>query len=195
MTSLGNKKDIPAAATLASIENWYQRFLFLALHWKFHRPALAEYKSRKQCAADSGEQQQLQSFLDHHNIQPMDFECPGEKFVVVPIGNIGLGGFLHTRVALSIFWALRTHRTPIFLPGNQIDPMKKRSKPWLLAPEDCDRNDWQCYFLPVSPCTITHEQLATAPRYGYEKDEQDFFNKNGRLPPHLEDAKIIVFQI
>ena len=25
---------------LSSVEDWYQRFLYLALHWKFHPPAL-----------------------------------------------------------------------------------------------------------------------------------------------------------
>jgi len=177
----------------ASVEIWYHRFLYLAMHWRFHRPALAEHASRKRCP--SGD---LQSFLDFHSVQPMDFECVGEKFVVVPAANVGLGAFLNTRASLSILLALRTNRIPIFssasiIPKN-LTSSSSVSAGWLFAPAHCDRKDMQCYFLPLSPCTITHEEFANAPMYGSTKDERKFLSTNVRLPSHLEDEKVVVIQ-
>ena len=35
----------PSLAFLQRTEEWYQRFFYLALHWKFHKPALPEYQA------------------------------------------------------------------------------------------------------------------------------------------------------
>jgi hypothetical protein len=180
----------------ASAEDWYQRFLYLALHWKFHRPALNEHRSRRRCAAKDAKDgaSSMQSFMDQHKIKQLDFECRGEKFVVIPIGSIGFGAFLNTQASLSILLALRTNRIPIF-SSKSFFPWQKRKgdqDPWLLAPSHCDRKDLQCYFLPLSPCTVTNEDLETAPLYGSNRKEQKFLAKNLTIPPTLESERIVV---
>jgi hypothetical protein len=178
---------------LASTEDWYHRFLYLALHWKFHRPALNEYRTRKRCA-EKGETQSLQSFMEHNNIREMDFECRGEKYVVIPVGSIGFGAYLNTQASLCILLALRTNRIPIF-SSKSFFPWQKRKgyqDPWLLAPSHCHRKDLQCYFLPVSPCTVTNEELEAAPIFGSNRKEQKFLAKNLTIPPELERHKIVV---
>jgi len=181
---------------VALIEDWYQRFLYLALHWKFHQPALQEYRARKTCAEKDVKDgtNYLQSFMMDHEIGQMDYECKDAKFVVIPIGSIGFGAYLNTMASLSILLALRTNRIPIFTVRS-IFPWQKRKgerDPWLLAPNNCSRKDMQCYFLPISPCTITKEDLLKAPIYGVDRKEQQFLRVNVTVPPEIENERIVV---
>jgi hypothetical protein len=181
---------------LASVEDWYQRFLYLALHWKFHRHALPEYQARKTCEEKDAKDgnNNLQSFMKEHKIGLMDYECRDAKFVVAPVGSIGLGAFLNTQASLTILLALRTNRIPI-LSSRSFFPWQKekaRGDPWLLAPTNCSRKDMQCYFLPLSPCTVTEEDLLNAPIYGVDRAEQRYLVKNVTVPPELENERIVV---
>ena len=195
-TTTNPQNDGGGMDRLASVEDWYQRFLYLALHWKFHRPALDEHRSRKSCASKDTETgtDLLQSFMDHQEIRHMDFECRGTKFVVIPMGSIGFGAFLNTMASLSILLALRTNRIPIFSSKSFFYWQKRKGNqdPWLLAPSHCGRKDMQCYFLPISPCTVTNEDLEAAPLYGSTGKEQRFLFKNMTMPPELENEKVVV---
>eukprot|EP00536_Pseudo-nitzschia_multiseries_P016846 jgi/Psemu1/292734/fgenesh1_pg.1265_\ len=188
--------DLDSANFLASVEDWYQRFFYLALHWRFHRPALEEYRSRKTCAEKDTRDgtRYLQSFMDHHGIGKMDFECKDAKFVIIPIGSIGFGAFLNTQASLCILLALRTGRIPIFSSRSYFYWQKRKGDqdPWLLAPLNCSRKDMQCYFLPTSPCTVTIEDLKNAPTYGSTRQEQRFLRKNVTIPPELEAERVVV---
>ena len=182
---------------LASVDDWYNRFLYLALHWKFHRPALDEYRARKTCAETDAKDRtnHLQSFMSQHQIGRMDFECKDAKFIVIPMASIGFGAFLNTRAILSILVALRTNRIPIFSSKSFSKAIKKRKgdqDPWELAPTHCDRKDMQCYFLPMSPCALTKEDLANATIYGSTQQEQTSLRKNVTIPLELENERIIV---
>ncbi len=139
--------------------DWYHRLLYLAMHWKFHKPALEEHKLRKSCAKN--DEENLNAFMDHHNIQSMDFECSDAKFVVIPVGSIGFGAYLNTVATAAITLALRTNRIPIFSSKSFFPWQKRKGKidAWELAPTHCERKDLQCYFLPMSPCTVTNEEL------------------------------------
>jgi hypothetical protein len=181
---------------LASVEDWYQRFLYLALHWKFHRHALPEYQARKTCEEtdDKDGTNTLQSYMKEHQIGLMDYECKDAKFVVAPVGSVGFGAYLNTQASLTILLALRTNRIPI-LSSQSLFPWQKQKKagdPWLLAPANCPRKDMQCYFLPLSPCTVTEEDLLNAPIYGVDKAEQKYLRTNVAVPPELENERIVV---
>jgi hypothetical protein len=181
---------------LASVEDWYQRFLYLALHWKFHRHALPEYQARKTCEEKDAKDgtNNLQSFMKEHKIGLMDYECRDAKFVVASVGSIGFGAYLNTQASLTILLALRTNRIPI-LSSQTLFPWQKqkaRGDPWLLAPTNCSRKDMQCYFLPLSPCTVTEEDLLNAPIYGVDRAEQRYLIKNVTVPPELENERIVV---
>ena len=163
---------------LASTEAWYHRFLYLALHWKFHMPALTEHRSRKRCAGRdvASGKELLKSFMKHHEIGKLDFECRDAKFVVIPVGSIGFGAFLNTQASLSILLALHTNRIPVFTSKSFFSRQKRKGDidPWLLAPSNSDRKDMQCYFLPLSACTITNKDLHAAPIFGSNRHEQKF---------------------
>lgn len=54
----------------------------------------------------------------------------------------------------------------------------------------CDRKDWQCLFMPMSPCVLTKEDMENAPVLTPEELVQ--FRKEGKLPAHLEDERVII---
>ena len=136
----------------------------------------------------------LQSFMDHHGIGTMDFECKDAQFVIIPVGSVGFGAFLNTQASLSILLALRTNRIPIFSSRSYFYWQKNKGDqdPWLLAPSNCSRKDMQCYFLPTTPCTVTNEELEKAPLYGSTRQEQKFLFTNVAIPPELQKERIIV---
>jgi len=181
---------------VALIEDWYQRFLYLALHSKFHRPALQEYRARKTCAEKDSKDgtNYLQSFMKDHQIGRMDYECKDAKFVVVPIASVGFGAYLNTMASVSILLALRTNRIPIFTVRSLFPWQKNKGErdPWLLAPTNCSRKDMQCYFLPLSPCTVTKEDILKAPIYGVNRKEQHFLKVHVTVPSEIENERIIV---
>eukprot|EP01083_Nonionella_stella_P287678 979329_1 len=54
----------------------------------------------------------------------------------------------------------------------------------------CDRKDWQCLFMPMSPCVLTEEEVKNGTRLSNEELIQ--FRKEGKLPAHLEDVRVIL---
>ncbi len=135
--------------------------------------------------------------MDQHKIQAMDFECSEAKFVVITVANVGFGAYLNTMASMGILLALRTDRIPIFTSKSLFPWQRKKGDqdPWLLAPTHCERKDLQCYFLPMSPCTVTNEELEAAPVYGSNRKEERFLGKNLAIPSELESNRIVVINL
>lgn len=53
----------------------------------------------------------------------------------------------------------------------------------------CDQKDWQCSFIPMSPCVLTEEEMKNGTVMSSE--EVIKFRKEGKLPAHLEDEKVV----
>jgi hypothetical protein len=53
----------------------------------------------------------------------------------------------------------------------------------------CDRKDWQCLFMPMSPCVLTEAEMKNGTEM--TKEELIQFRKEGKLPAHLEDVRVI----
>jgi hypothetical protein len=187
---------------LGSAEDWYHRFFYLTIHWRFHQPALREHRLRRECLEMDARQgtRHVESFMEEHKIGRMDYECrhhnDTQKFLVVPVGSVGFGAFLNTQAVLSVLLALQTGRIPIF-SVRAFFPWQTRggrkTDPWLLAPTKCLRKDMQCYFLPPSPCTVTDQDLREAPVWGSTRTEQNWFAKDNLvMPPQLEESRVVV---
>jgi hypothetical protein len=180
-------------------EEWYQRFFYLAMHWKFHQPALSEYQRRKDCWNNATlysptKQQQQQLLLDfqaNHGIGNFDFECPESKFIVSPVGHIGFGAFINTQVCMTILIAIRTGRIPIFTIQSLYPWQKGDTDPWLLAPTHCARKDLQCYYMSMTPCALLIEDIRNATRYGLTRSEQRWLRKNQDIPEKLKHDRVV----
>lgn len=172
-------------------EEWYQRFFYLAMHWKFHQPAVSEFQARKECWNDDNLRLQLQQFQKEHGIGNLDFECQDSKFVVSPIGHIGFGAFINTQVCLTILIALRTGRIPIFTIESLYPWQNGDTDPWLLAPLHCSRKDLQCYYMPTTPCALLLDDIRNATRYGSNQKEQRWLRKNLDIPPDMKQDHVV----
>jgi hypothetical protein len=178
-------------------EEWYQRFFYLALHWKFHQPAIKEYQARKDCWEDITAHKppkllQLQAFQTKHGIGNWDFECRESKFVISPVGHIGFGAFINTQVCLTILIAIRTGRIPIFTIQSLYPWQKGETDPWLLAPTHCQRKDLQCYFMSMTPCALLIDDIRNATRYGITRNEQRWLKDNMDIPEGMKHERVVV---
>lgn len=128
-------------------DEWHFRLLYMAIHHLFHAPAKEEMRARKRGGCDD-------------NIASFDYECPSAKFLVAPYtkAGAGFGAAVRNSVVANMLDAIAMRRIPIFLnnvASGDVDVFLQ--KPSMLA--SCPRRDLQCFFMPVTPCTVTVEQL------------------------------------
>jgi hypothetical protein len=105
----------------------------------------------------------------------IDYESPKAKFLVSFLfsGGVGLGASLRLQAMSIVLYALSLDGIPVFVNNLKDDGMEyiyqqmadknirnHFNKPLGLI--DCERGDLQCFFLPLSPCTITMEELRKA---------------------------------
>ena len=143
---------------------WTFRLIYMAIHDLLHEPAMEEMRARRGCG------------FDNNNVGRFDYECPKTKFLVsfLHSGEAGLGALLRLQAVSIVLYALSLGRIPVFVNNPKDDGMQ--SIYWQIADirrenhfnksvglMDCERGDLQCFFLPLSPCTITMEELRKAP--------------------------------
>jgi hypothetical protein len=132
------------------------RLIYMSMYHLFHAPALNEMRTRRDCKDqdDGAGSRQIPNF---------DFVCPTAKFFVAPYskGGVGAGAAFWTGIVATILDAIAVGRIPIFLNNVQGD----NADPWLKAKSmlaSCDHGDLQCLLMPVSPCTVTLEEIQQA---------------------------------
>ena len=168
------------------IKHWIPRLFFLALHHSLHEPAIEEYKQRKLCnTSDGSRHNNKYTAKTAYPVGKFEFQCPSAKFLVMEINNLGFGATLNTVVVFALIMSIRTGRIPIFWA---------ESNPWVLAPKKCPHNsrDFQCYFLPMSPCVPTKTEVRNAKKVGVDRPEQRFLRRKMQLPPHISDQEKVI---
>ena len=143
------------------------RLFYLAIHEHQNRPAREEAKARFSCAEDNygrgltipyskPSPPEIDQNISATTITPntnivgdFDFECPDAKFIAATIKTEGMGASVRYGALSALRLGMMTGRVVIF-------PTK-----WGMA--SCNRHDFQCFFMPPSPCVITEAELAQAP--------------------------------
>lgn len=185
------------------IHDWEFRLLYLALHRYLHMPAHAEYQQRRACGYavpnhknDAGTMPSTSSRNNSTTTTPyghignMDYECPNAKYLVTVInGRAGMGAVMKSSVMPSIYMAFATGRIPLFMQAIQGEGVPEViTHPLMLT--SCDRRDWQCIYLPISPCVLTLDDLrnATVLNAGESRN----LKQSGKLNNILNQAKVLV---
>jgi len=184
--------DTQAGQDAASVRLWTVRLLYLATLYQQHSPAIQEatalYNNNNAATTEQCLEERSQKGIGRY-----DFECPDTKFIVAALSNNGLGANIRSGTTTVLLAGLMTNRTVVFVNNAPQGSDQYLQRPWALA--SCDRMDYQCFFLPPSPCTITHQQLQQATMLG--KKETRRLLKKGELPADNAEqaAKVWILQL
>lgn len=167
-------KNTTSSLNLAAL-----RLIYLAFYIHQHEPAWKEARHRQaHCSVED---------LQTHDIHNMDYECPDTQFLVVPLGPAGLGAVMRLTVVNALLAGMATRRIVLFINNASTGPSNIQ-EPWPHA--SCDRHDMQCFFLPSSPCVLTHAELADA--HVLERSEMRSMFRNGQISgPHAHDRVVV----
>jgi len=164
------------------IRRWTSRLLFLAVHLHQHGPALPEARQRNNS--------QCQQLTRDRGIGSFDFECPKSKFLVVSFYKNGIGANMRLAAVPALMAGLATGRIVLFVNNAPTGPAFLR-EPWMLA--SCERRDAQCFFFPASPCTITHDELASA--YQLSRGEMRRIFRRGEIPEERVNDRVLILHL
>jgi hypothetical protein len=155
------------------------RLIYLAFHIHQHEPAKKEALIRYDCAP-----------VQHNNIRVVrnfDYECPNAKFLVVPLGEAGLGAVMRLTAVNALLAGMATNRVVMFVNNAPVGPLNVQ-KPWPHA--SCNRHDMQCFYLAPTPCVLTKQELAQA--HVLERSEMRQMFRRGEIPgPHAQDRVVV----
>jgi len=154
----------------ANLRLWIVRLVYLAFHYHQHISALEEAKAG--CT---------------------EFQCPDAKFIIVPLKPHGLGANVRTGIVPALMAGLVTNRVVVLVNDSPTGHDDVR-KAWPLA--SCDRKDAQCSFLPLSPCTLSLDDIENAHVFTNRGDFRRVL-KQGRIPPDMakfNDKKVWLFR-
>ena len=144
----------------ASIRQWTTRLVYLAMMYHQNRFAYDEAKLRHEQLTSPSSAAHCVNELASHNIGPFDFECPAAKFIVVSLAGIGLGANVRGGTVRALLAGLASNRVVLFINNAPYGAQKYLRQPWHLV--SCPRMDYQCFFLPPSPCVLTQADLVSA---------------------------------
>ena len=166
-----------------SLKYWALRLAYLS-YWSLqHKDAQKEAELRRD--------NDCEKELEDHGVGVFDYECPDAKFLVVAMGEMGLGAVMRLGAVNALMAGMATNRTVVFV--NNIGQHRKVSskslwKPWVHA--SCQRGDIQCFFMPPTPCTVTLEEIENAKVLSRSEGRMVF--KFGQLPEGHENERVYV---
>ena len=177
-----------------TIRLWAVKLIYLGMHYHQHRLAVPEavvrYNSHKTSSTATPDQcptspQQLEQL---HNVGIFDYECPDAKYIVMPLGGNGLGSNVRGGMVVGLLIGLITDRIVLFV-NNVKGASYYMDKTWSLA--SCPRKDYQCFFWPTSPCTVTHDDIKNA--YALTRDDYRKVIKENDQLKHIAEHKVWAF--
>jgi hypothetical protein len=132
------------------VQQWVSILIYLGLHMWHHNPAKEEALNRRK-------QRNSKNFADFNH--SYDFECPNAKYLVTSLPDIGLGASFRASAIYYLLLGIATNRITVFLGNVQSKILPEEiTKPYLLG-GFCERGDFQCSFLPTTPCVFLLEDL------------------------------------
>ena len=179
------------------IRQWAVKLIYLSLYYHQHRHAIPEAEQRYRNAQpeQNGNSCLSQSQLTtDYGVGRYDYECPGAKYLVLPLGGNGLGANVRGGMVPAMLMGLMANRVVLFM--NNL-PTSVNADPdyinleWPLA--SCSRKDHQCFFWPVSPCVLTEDDMISHTYYLNVSESRKLLNRR-EIPSYVDHYKVWVFQ-
>ncbi|GKY98325.1 hypothetical protein MPSEU_000790100 [Mayamaea pseudoterrestris] len=173
----------------ATIHAWTIRLAYWAMHYHQSKHALLEATHRHANCP-------LTSSID---IGTYDYECVNAKYIVASLANVGLGANVRGGMVYGYLAGLISDRVVVFVNDLANASHKFLRRPWALVSCDGDngngtdtsrhrRRDAQCFFMPSTPCVLTHADIQQA--YALTNKETQKLVKQGIPPVGHEQDKV-----
>ena len=200
---------------------WMIRLYYLGIYIHQHQPAKIEYQHRQNVLLQ-GRQTAQQCDGDESNnsinnthatllLHSNDYECTNEtKYVMSFLGNTGFGSVVRLGAVQDLLGSIAINRILIYLPSpslnSKLTKKQKRQQQWYLVngnDVECDgRNDYQCYFQPLTPCVPTMDEIMNIPRSSNKASvvqlnptSTAYFHQHGELENAKEYEKYKILQV
>ena len=139
------------------INEWERKLIYLSIHAFFHEPAWEEHQLVRGTLSNNNEDQQAPS----GEVLPLyDYECRDAKYLIAALPDAGFGAAMRSHAVNHVLMGIASDRIPLFTMNVPSAGFSQLRKKWPLA--SCDRRDYQCVFLPPSPCTLTMDEIGNA---------------------------------
>jgi hypothetical protein len=176
------------------VRQWAVKLIFLALHYHQHRFAIPEAEQRFGITNDMKMNQNCPSQADlseKYGVGKFDYECPDAKYLIMALGGNGLGANVRGGMVPAMMLGLITNRVVLFMNNVQTTNASQFiQSPWSLA--SCPRKDYQCFFLPTSPCVVSEYDMDQA--YHLSMAESRLLVRKSRRPENADHHKVWIWR-
>ena len=156
------------------LNEWEFKLIYLAIHSFHHQPALLEYNGRKQCKSIE-------------SLPPYEYDCKDTKYIVTDLPNKGLGAAFRLSAVAHVLMGIASNRIPLFVSNSPEGPSFLQNKTTLAS---CPRGDFQCVFLPTTPCSLKIEDLVNGTIL--EESDARSLRRSGVLAPKIENEAVLI---
>jgi hypothetical protein len=191
--------------------HWMYRLAYLGYHLHQHEPAFPEMEERRrnqerlrQCPTDSFTRDEFHHRQSANNSSSenkrheyeYEYECPNTKYLVSNVHTVGMGAAFRMGAVSTFLAGIALNRTVVFINAGSknLTNAKFLSTRWPTS--GCrDRGDYQCYFLPLSPCVPSIQDLQQATVLSFDtkgKDHTQSVQINGAFRDKNLDRKKVV---
>lgn len=169
-----------------TVRLWAVKLIYIAVHYHQHRMAAPEavtrYRSNSQCPSAS-------KLKQDYGVGVFDYECPNAKYIIMPLSGNGLGANVRGGMVVAMLMGLVSDRIVIFV-NKAAGGSKFLKSAWQLA--SCPRKDYQCFFWPTTPCTLTQNEIDNA--YELTRAEYRKLMKESKEVKPIEHHKVWYFK-
>jgi hypothetical protein len=154
-----------------SDHDWHIRLLYLGIYLHQHLPAkpvllqakrLLQQQRRRDHASDFNNTATINTTVttrsNSNNITTISCH-PDTKYLVASLPVSGTGSTFRNAAVPALLAGLATDRVVLFVNDRPYGTEQMQA-PWILASkEECPSGDYTCFFLPISPCTLTDDEI------------------------------------
>lgn len=182
------------------VRQWAVKLIYLSLYYHQHKYAIPEaeqrYRNTIKNHGSGGNNCLSQQYLSQmYGVGRYDFECPGAKYLVMPMGGNGLGANVRGGMVPAMMLGLMTNRVVLFMNNLPLSTNSSSyeyiNMEWPLA--SCSRKDYQCFFWPVSPCVLTEDDMLTD-AYFLNSSESRKLIKRNEIPSYVDHYKVWIWE-
>jgi len=173
-------------------QQWIFRLAYLGIHMHQNNPAQPEILQRQRVNKPCSGSDQA-TWGGRH-----DYECPDTKFLITDVPTYGVGADIRLGVVPSMIAGLALNRTVLIMSAvpkallqNATNSSRILVPPWPLS--GCpDRRDYQCFFLPLSPCVPSIQDLQNAVVLPDSQATREVQEKGDFANKTIHDARVVI---